>query len=71
MARRYPSRLCRIVEHDSPAVAAEDIHELSQLSGEHGIRMSFYHPPQNPESLRFKVYRNGSDISLSEVLPQL
>ena len=72
LANRYARALpAGYVEDVSPAVAAEDIHELSQLSGEHGIRMSFYHPPQNPESLRFKVYRNGSDISLSEVLPQL
>ncbi len=33
--------------------------------------MSFYHPPQAPEELRFKVYRSGGDIALSEVLPQL
>jgi glutamate dehydrogenase len=72
LANRYARALpAGYVEDVSPAVAAEDIHQLSQLSGEHGLRMSFYHPPQNPESLRFKVYRNGSDISLSEVLPQL
>ncbi|HXD38039.1 MAG TPA: NAD-glutamate dehydrogenase domain-containing protein, partial [Rhodanobacter sp.] len=72
LANRYARALpAGYVEDVSPAVAAEDIHQLSQLAGEHALRMSFYHPPQNPESLRFKVYRSGGDISLSEVLPQL
>jgi len=59
------------VEEVSPEVAAEDIHQLSQLSGDNALRMSFYHPPGKPETLRFKVYRSGGDIALSEVLPQL
>ncbi len=72
LANRYSKSLpAGYVEDVSPAVAAEDIHQLSQLAGEYALRMSFYHPPHSPESLRFKVYRSGGDISLSEVLPQL
>ncbi len=72
LANRYAKSLpAGYVEDVSPAVAAEDIHQLSQLAGERALRMSFYHPPQDPETLRFKVYRTGGDISLSEVLPQL
>ncbi|HEY8585732.1 MAG TPA: NAD-glutamate dehydrogenase domain-containing protein [Rhodanobacter sp.] len=59
------------VEDVSPAVAAEDVHQLSQLDGENALRMSFYHPPEDSEKLRFKVYRSGGDIALSEVMPQL
>ncbi|MFC5439972.1 NAD-glutamate dehydrogenase [Rhodanobacter ginsenosidimutans] len=59
------------VDDVSPAVAAEDIRALSLLSGENALRMSFYHPLKAPETLRFKVYRSGGDIALSEVLPQL
>jgi len=59
------------VDEVSPAVAAEDVCQLAQLSGENALRMSFYQPPQQPEQLRFKVYRSGGDIALSEVLPQL
>jgi len=59
------------IDDVSPAVAAEDVHQLSLLEGDNALRMSFYHPPKAPETLRFKVYRSGGDIALSEVLPQL
>src|SRR5574337_855042 len=72
LANRHAKSLpAGYVEDVSPAVAAEDIYQLSQLTDEHVLRMSFYHPPQDPQTLRFKVYRRGGDISLSEVLPQL
>ncbi|MDE2249040.1 MAG: NAD-glutamate dehydrogenase [Pseudomonadota bacterium] len=72
LANRYARSLpAGYVEDVSPRVAADDIHQLSQLDGDNALRMSFYHPPQAPETLRFKVYRSGGDIALSEVLPQL
>jgi glutamate dehydrogenase len=72
LANRYAKSLpAGYVEDVSAGVAAEDIHQLSQLAGDNALRMSFYHPQQNPETLRFKVYRSGGDIALSEVLPQL
>jgi glutamate dehydrogenase len=72
LANRYAKSLpAGYVEDVSPAVAAEDVHQLSLLDGDNALRMSFYHPPQAPETLRFKVYRSGGDIALSEVLPQL
>jgi glutamate dehydrogenase len=72
LANRYAKSLpAGYVEDVSPVVAAEDVHHLSQLAGENALRMSFYHPPTEPEKLRFKVYRSGGDIALSEVLPQL
>ena len=72
LANRYARSLpAGYVEDVSPAVAAEDVHQLSLLEGDNALRMSFYHPPAAPETLRFKVYRSGGDIALSEVLPQL
>ncbi|MCX7512505.1 NAD-glutamate dehydrogenase [Frateuria hangzhouensis] len=72
LANRYVKALpVGYVDEVSPEVAAEDVWELSQLEGDDAVRMSFYHPPQRPDELRFKVYRSGSDIALSEVLPQL
>ncbi|MEP6897655.1 MAG: NAD-glutamate dehydrogenase domain-containing protein, partial [Rhodanobacter sp.] len=72
LANRFARALpAGYVEDVSPAVAAEDVHQLSMLEGDNALRMSFYHPPRAPETLRFKVYRSGGDIALSEVLPQL
>ncbi|KRE89540.1 glutamate dehydrogenase [Frateuria sp. Soil773] len=72
LANRYAKSLpAGYVEEVTPEVAAEDVHQLSLLQGDDAVRMSFYHPPQQPDQLRFKVYRSGSDIALSEVLPQL
>jgi glutamate dehydrogenase len=72
LANRYSRSLpAGYVEEVSPGVAADDVHQLSMLDGDNALRMSFYHPARAPESLRFKVYRSGGDIALSEVLPQL
>jgi len=72
LANRYARTLpAGYVDDVSPAVAAGDIHQLSLLEGNDALRMSFYHPAKAPETLRFKVYRSGGDIALSEVLPQL
>jgi glutamate dehydrogenase len=72
LADRYGKAMpAGYVEDVTPAVAAEDVYELSLLEGDDAVRMSFYHPPRRPDELRFKIYRSGSDIALSEVLPQL
>ncbi len=72
LANKYARSLpAGYVADVSAAVAAADIHQLSLLEGDNALRMSFYHPVDEPEMLRFKVYRSGGDIALSEVLPQL
>ena len=72
LANRYAKSLpAGYMDEVSPAAAAEDVHQLSLLQGDNALRMSFYHPAKAPEKLRFKVYRSGGDIALSEVLPQL
>ncbi len=72
LANRYGKSLpAGYVDEVSPQVAAADVRALAGLDGPDAISMSFYHPSHRPEELRFKVYRSGSDIALSEVLPQL
>ncbi|KAF1005217.1 MAG: NAD-specific glutamate dehydrogenase [Luteibacter sp.] len=72
LANRYGKALpAGYVDEVSPQVAAADVAALAGLDGPDAISMSFYHPAHRPEELRFKVYRSGSDIALSEVLPQL
>ncbi|TCV97044.1 glutamate dehydrogenase (NAD) [Luteibacter rhizovicinus] len=72
LANRYGKALpAGYVDEVSPKIAAADVAALAGLAGPDAISMSFYHPPHRPEELRFKVYRSGSDIALSEVLPQL
>ncbi len=72
LANRYGHALpAGYIDDVRPAVAAEDVYQLSLLEGGDALRMSFYHPAKAPETLRFKVYRSGGDIALSEVLPQL
>jgi len=72
LTNRYSKGLpAGYIEEVSARVAAEDVYQLSLLQGDDAVRMSFYHPPQAPERLRFKIYRSGGDIALSEVLPQL
>ncbi|WP_413625849.1 NAD-glutamate dehydrogenase [Luteibacter sp. Lutesp34] len=72
LANRYGKALpAGYVDEVSPEVAAADVRALAGLDGPDAISMSFYHPPHRPEELRFKVYRSGSDIALSEVMPQL
>ncbi len=72
LANRYVRALPAGYVDEVPAeVAARDVHELSRLVGDDDVRMSFYHPAERPQELRFKIYRSGADIALSEVLPLL
>ena len=72
LANRYGPHLpAGYVEEVDARAAAADVAQLALLEGDDAVRMSFYRPQQQPEQLRFKVFRSGSDIALSEVLPQL
>jgi glutamate dehydrogenase len=72
LASRYGKALpAGYIEEVTPEVAAADVQMLAALEGDDAVRMSFYRPAQRPDELRFKVYRRGGDIALSEVLPQL
>ena len=52
--------------------AVVDIRRIEDLSSENDLGMSLYHPLEAPEEfLRFRLYRLGEQISLSEVMPLL
>ncbi|MCA1728288.1 MAG: NAD-glutamate dehydrogenase [Actinobacteria bacterium] len=52
--------------------AVIDIRRIEDLSSENDPGMSLYHPLEAPEDfLRFRLYRLGEQISLSEVMPLL
>jgi glutamate dehydrogenase len=52
--------------------AVIDIRRIEGLSSENDLGMSLYHPLEAPEDfLRFRLYRLGAQISLSEVMPLL
>ena len=52
--------------------AVVDIRRIEGLSSENDLGMSLYHPLEAPEDfLRFRLYRLGEQISLSEVMPLL
>ena len=52
--------------------AVVDIRRIEDLSSGNDLGMSLYHPLEAPEDfLRFRLYRLGVQISLSEVMPLL
>jgi glutamate dehydrogenase len=52
--------------------AVIDIRRIEGLSSDNDLGMSLYHPLEAPEDfLRFRLYRLGEQISLSEVMPLL
>ena len=72
LAGRYGAALpAGYIEEVSADVAAADVQALAQLDDDQAVRMSFYRPAHQPDQLRFKVYRRGVDIPLSDMLPQL
>lgn len=72
LAGRYGAALpAGFIEEVSPDVAAADVQALAQLEDDQAVRMLFYRPEEHPDQLRFKVYRRGDDIPLSDMLPQL
>lgn len=72
LANRYAAILpIAYTEKVSPEVAASDIATLDALVDQNSVSMKFYRPEDRPEALRFKIYRRGGDIMLSDLLPQL
>ncbi|HET7267622.1 MAG TPA: NAD-glutamate dehydrogenase, partial [Oleiagrimonas sp.] len=72
LAHRFGSALpAGYIEEVTPEVAADDVKTLAALESDDAARMSLYRPARHPDTLRFKVYRHGGDIALSDVLPQL
>ncbi|HEX7130315.1 MAG TPA: NAD-glutamate dehydrogenase, partial [Rhodanobacteraceae bacterium] len=59
------------IEEVTPQRAAQDVETLAELAGEDDLRVRLYRSHNRPDELHFKIFRNGPDISLSEVLPLL
>lgn len=60
------------VEEVSPWVASFDVNNVAHLASPDGLRMSLYRPRKRHVGVyRFKVFRCGSTIPLSDVLPML
>ncbi|HEX6337193.1 MAG TPA: NAD-glutamate dehydrogenase [Jiangellaceae bacterium] len=73
LARRYKNAFPEAYKEDFPArTAVADLTRLEELPPEDGLGMNLYHPIGGmAEERRFKIYRTGSAISLTNVLPIL
>ena len=72
LASRYGRALpAGYIEEVSPEVAAADVERMALLEGNDDLRLNLYcrHRADGSSQLRFKLYRAGRDISLSEALP--
>lgn len=59
------------IENVSAGVAADDVDNLSALSGPDDLRLSLYRAHRGEGGLRFKFYRQNDDIPLSDALPMM
>lgn len=73
LGRRYVDSFPEAYKEDFTArTAAVDLGRLESIQGDEGIGLSLYEPVDaGPGEARLKVYRIGSPLSLSEVLPAL
>jgi len=71
LASRYGKALpAGYIEESSTSVAAQDVEIAASLKGSEDIRLSLYRPRRKGDSgLRFKLFRYGAPIPLSEALP--
>ncbi|HEY4531385.1 MAG TPA: NAD-glutamate dehydrogenase, partial [Luteimonas sp.] len=59
------------IENVSAEIAANDVENLAALTGADDLRLSLYRSQQGEGGLRFKFYREGDDIPLSDALPMM
>ena len=74
LARRYANAFPEAYKEDFDArVAVNDVNVLESLPAENGLAMSLYSPIDEEweGERRFKVFRTGTALSLSQVLPHL
>ncbi|MEQ7127806.1 NAD-glutamate dehydrogenase [Actinopolymorpha sp. B11F2] len=71
--RKYAHAFPAAYRDDFPArTAVADLRRIEELPAEGGLAMSLYEPVDAaPDERRFKLYRTGSPLSLSDVLPRL
>jgi glutamate dehydrogenase len=73
LLRRYRDAFPEAYKEDFPArTAVADLTRFEELPDEDGLGMNLYRPIGGaPNERRFKIYRTGSPISLTQVLPIL
>lgn len=73
LARRFGRAFpVSYVDDVSPHVASFDVVKMSKLQSVDDLRMSLYKPRKRPAGLlRFKVFKYGEPMPLSDVLPML
>ena len=73
LSRRFGSAFpASYTEDVSPRVASYDVVHAASLRDLHDLRMSLYRPRQRDDNcLRFKLFKHGEPIPLSDVLPML
>ncbi|MEO8672579.1 MAG: NAD-glutamate dehydrogenase domain-containing protein [Tahibacter sp.] len=72
LANRYGKALpVSYIESVTPHIAAADVESAASLKGPDDIRLSLYRSRKKGEGLRFKLFRYGAPITLSDALPML
>ena len=73
LSRRYGEAFpASYMEEVSPHVASYDVIQADSLRDADDLRMSLYRPrPRVPGKLRFKLFKYGEPLPLSDVLPML
>ena len=72
LANRYGRALpAGYIEEVSAQVAAADVEAAASLKDADDIHLQLYRSRKQGDSLRFKLFRYGAPITLSEVLPML
>ena len=72
LANRYGRALpAGYIEEVSAQVAAADVEAAASLKDADDLRLSLYRSAQRDGNLRFKLFRYGAPITLSEALPML
>ncbi|CAN5442224.1 NAD-glutamate dehydrogenase [soil metagenome] len=73
LARKYADTFPEAYKEDyPPRTGAVDLGRLEGIPADGGLDLSFYQLPETgPSEARLKIFRTGSPMSLSEVLPTL
>ncbi|MCB1628006.1 MAG: NAD-glutamate dehydrogenase [Xanthomonadales bacterium] len=59
------------IEEVTPQIAAQDVEAAASLRDHDDIRLSLYRPRRKTDTLRFKLFKFGGTIALSDALPML
>ncbi|QDH71771.1 NAD-glutamate dehydrogenase [Marilutibacter alkalisoli] len=59
------------IQHSGAEAAADDVEHLAALAGPEDLRLNLCRLHEGPGGLRFKFYRQGNDIPLSDALPMM